>query len=45
MTDQGRALKRGTGKYSHIILIPQPSDDPGDPYVTCRISLRAELSH
>ncbi|PIL31059.1 MFS general substrate transporter [Ganoderma sinense ZZ0214-1] len=24
-------LKRGTGKYSHIVLIPQPSDDPCDP--------------
>ncbi|KAM5542526.1 hypothetical protein V8D89_003985 [Ganoderma adspersum] len=29
--DGGRDLKRGTGKYSHIILIPQPSDDPSDP--------------
>ena len=26
-------LKRGTGKYSHIVLIPQPSDDPRDPCV------------
>ncbi|KAK9471569.1 major facilitator superfamily domain-containing protein [Dipodascopsis tothii] len=24
-------FKRGTGKYSHIILVPQPSDDPNDP--------------
>jgi hypothetical protein len=24
-------LKHGTGKYSHIILVPQPSDDPNDP--------------
>ncbi|PIL31087.1 MFS general substrate transporter [Ganoderma sinense ZZ0214-1] len=29
--DEGRDLKRGTGKNSHIILIPQPSDDPCDP--------------
>ncbi|KAM6508076.1 hypothetical protein FSOLCH5_013275 [Fusarium solani] len=26
-----RTLKRGTGKYSDIILTPQPSDDPNDP--------------
>lgn len=25
------ALKHGTGKESHIILSPQPSDDPNDP--------------
>ncbi|KAI1475163.1 MFS general substrate transporter [Daldinia eschscholtzii] len=24
-------LKHGTGKYSHIILTPQPSDSPNDP--------------
>ncbi|ORY18116.1 major facilitator superfamily domain-containing protein [Clohesyomyces aquaticus] len=24
-------LKHGTGKYSHIILVPQPTDDPNDP--------------
>jgi len=24
-------LKHGTGKFSHIILDPQPSDDPNDP--------------
>ncbi|OBT53924.1 hypothetical protein VE04_05142 [Pseudogymnoascus sp. 24MN13] len=24
-------LKHGSGKYSHIILNPQPSDDPNDP--------------
>ncbi|KAH9884634.1 MFS general substrate transporter [Cubamyces lactineus] len=24
-------LKRGTGKYAHVVLIPQPSDDPADP--------------
>lgn len=25
------ALKHGSGKDSHIILVPQPSDDPNDP--------------
>ncbi|KAM5538357.1 hypothetical protein V8D89_007959 [Ganoderma adspersum] len=30
-TGDGSELKRGTGKYSHIVLIPQPSDDPHDP--------------
>ena len=30
---EARELKRGTGKHSHIVLIPQPSDDPRDPYV------------
>ncbi|TFK77760.1 hypothetical protein K466DRAFT_668631 [Polyporus arcularius HHB13444] len=34
--DVARDLKRGTGRYAHIILIPQPSDDPRDPYVHCR---------
>lgn len=24
-------LKHGTGRYSHVVLIPQPSDDPNDP--------------
>ncbi|KAF2791604.1 MFS general substrate transporter [Melanomma pulvis-pyrius CBS 109.77] len=24
-------LKHGTGNFSHIILVPQPSDDPNDP--------------
>ncbi|GAA6005560.1 hypothetical protein JCM10207_005250 [Rhodosporidiobolus poonsookiae] len=24
-------LKHGKGKHSHIILVPQPSDDPNDP--------------
>jgi hypothetical protein len=24
-------LKHGTGKNSHIVLVPQPSDDPNDP--------------
>lgn len=24
-------LKRGTGRYARVILIPQPSDDPRDP--------------
>ncbi|KAI1791957.1 hypothetical protein LXA43DRAFT_369320 [Ganoderma leucocontextum] len=36
--DEARELKRGTGKYSHIILIPQPSDDPRDPYVRVELA-------
>lgn len=24
-------LKHGRGKFAHIVLVPQPSDDPGDP--------------
>ncbi|TFK80890.1 MFS general substrate transporter [Polyporus arcularius HHB13444] len=29
--DAAKDLKRGTGKYSHVVLIPQPSDDLRDP--------------
>ncbi|KAF8167500.1 MFS general substrate transporter [Crassisporium funariophilum] len=29
--DGATNLKRGTGRHSHIVLIPQPSDDPNDP--------------
>ena len=32
-TDETRELKRGTGRHSQIVLIPQPSDDPRDPCV------------
>lgn len=32
-------LKRGTGRFSHIVLIPQPSDDPNDPFVFSRLSI------
>ncbi|KAM5535242.1 hypothetical protein V8D89_011048 [Ganoderma adspersum] len=28
--DEAMGLKRVTGKHSHIVLIPQPSDDPRD---------------
>lgn len=24
-------LKKGTGRHSHVVLVPQPSDDPNDP--------------
>ena len=24
-------LRRGTGRNAHIVLVPQPSDDPEDP--------------
>jgi hypothetical protein len=27
-------LKRGTGRDAHVVLVPQPSDDPNDPYVS-----------
>lgn len=30
-TDEAKELKHGTGKFSHVILIPQPSEDPRDP--------------
>ncbi|KAI0801478.1 MFS general substrate transporter [Fomes fomentarius] len=29
--DEAKNLKRGTGKDAHVVLIPQPSDDPRDP--------------
>ncbi|KAI0714550.1 MFS general substrate transporter [Earliella scabrosa] len=29
--DEAKGLKRGTGKDAHVVLIPQPSDDPRDP--------------
>ncbi|KAI0652733.1 MFS general substrate transporter [Trametes meyenii] len=29
--DAARHLKRGTGRHAHVVLIPQPSDDPRDP--------------
>ena len=29
--DQTARLKKGTGKNAHIVLVPQPSDDPNDP--------------
>ena len=28
-------LKRGTGRDTHVVLVPQPSDDPNDPCVGC----------
>ena len=31
--DKAKGLKRGIGKHAHVVLIPQPSDDPRDPYV------------
>lgn len=32
-------LKHGTGRDAHIILIPQPSDDPRDPYAVFLVSV------
>ncbi|GAA5971354.1 hypothetical protein JCM11641_008320 [Rhodosporidiobolus odoratus] len=29
--DEVTHLKKGTGKFSHVVLVPQPSDDPNDP--------------
>ncbi|KAF9439493.1 hypothetical protein P691DRAFT_769597 [Macrolepiota fuliginosa MF-IS2] len=29
--NEARGLKRGTGRHAHVILVPQPSDDPRDP--------------
>lgn len=31
--DNSRVLKKGTGRNSHVVLVPQPSDDPNDPLV------------
>jgi len=36
--DGSRVLKKGTGRNSHIVLVPQPSDDPNDPLV-CMLPL------
>ncbi|KAK5444274.1 hypothetical protein LTS15_010389 [Exophiala xenobiotica] len=29
--DNSQVLKKGTGRNSHVVLIPQPSNDPNDP--------------
>lgn len=29
--ENSRFLKRGKGRNSHVVLIPQPSNDPNDP--------------
>jgi hypothetical protein len=29
--DNSRFLKKGTGRNAHVVLIPQPSNDPNDP--------------
>jgi hypothetical protein len=29
--DNAQFLKKGTGRNAHVVLIPQPSDDPNDP--------------
>lgn len=33
LSHEAAGLKHGTGRYSHIVLAPQPSDDPNDPLV------------
>lgn len=45
--DQTGHLKHGTGKNAHIVLAPQPSEDPNDPFVFCVAHLnqaRADLA-
>jgi len=45
--DQTGHLKHGTGKNAHIVLAPQPSEDPNDPFVFCVTHLnqaRADLA-
>jgi hypothetical protein len=37
-------LKHGTGKYSHIVLVPQPSEDPNDPLVRGIVPLFSQCS-
>ena len=36
-------LKRGAGRDAHVVLVPQPSDDPNDPCVY--YSLNNHLNH
>ena len=31
--NEASQLKRGVGRYAHVVLIPQPSNDPNDPCV------------
>lgn len=33
--DVARGLKHGTGRDAHIVLSPQPSEDPNDPLNWC----------
>jgi hypothetical protein len=37
-------LKHGTGKYAHIVLAPQPSDDPNDPLNWSKFEKHAVLA-
>ncbi|GAA6006971.1 uncharacterized protein JCM10292_000378 [Rhodotorula paludigena] len=37
------ALKKGKGRYSHVVLVPQPSDDPNDPLNDSRFTREAEF--
>lgn len=32
--DNSRVLKKGKGRNSHVVLVPQPSEDPNDPLVS-----------
>jgi hypothetical protein len=29
--DNSQCLKKGTGRNAHVVLVPQPSNDPNDP--------------
>ena len=31
-------LKRGKGRFSEVVLVPQPSDDPNDPLNVTRFA-------
>lgn len=33
LSNYQKSIKYGRGKYSHVELVPQPSDDPDDPLV------------
>ncbi|BGP45117.1 hypothetical protein JCM10450v2_000934 [Rhodotorula kratochvilovae] len=37
------ALKKGTGRNSHVVLVPQPSDDPNDPLNWSRFTKEANF--
>lgn len=37
LSNSQKPIKYGCGKYSHVELVPQPSDDPDDPLVRLNI--------
>ena len=44
IADNSGVLKKGTGRNSHVILVPQPSDDPNDPLVSSQPHACSEIS-